>query len=649
MRLTIAKKPVTISGTYLVKRAEKLAQSLGNLPMKYATKVEIIDGYIVRGVRSNMLGTAMVLDTEAYVVVCGNPYNGTSRAQTHHPLIRLPLGRDSFLKPLKQPPEQIVVQELLPSHMGTRGYRVMELGTFSQSVATGSLVRPSAFALPDYGIIHLENYLNMPQVFDVNPFAFVSRADTFFYDMPVLAPSFMRATYTANAETGTGWIESDGNYPGEDAPKTQPWSMRVSDSIMLDANNVMPFSKRVNPPPYDPTSPAATTFNNAQYPWSRGLTIGHGNDEDIGLFYRVLLVAHAVFDMVDDEDRYGARGLWIASLQIQQDGTALLVGSSVIDSRQEADQYRRPWKIINGDSERYMANSHFPSGLALLDTGDSVLFDSFSINQTDPPSDPNGGISTPYWSVDCAWVNQFGTIVRRETVAGPTKGTIDTFSGVPHDMQYIYGADSDGTNAVCVFFSSDFIHDPNGNIGPNVSIDIVVATKDGVSIPFSQMVPFRPCNWFRNSMYGNILHIGAGKFLFPVTSEFQENEDIGFIDGNMAMAMYDVNKNTLELAGVVEEELKNGVRDWYYTGLMDAPVKQVVDENTEEVLIDATVLFSIGGKAQFAGEPGPEHGFTYISYDSGATWDKIANYGSASGARYCGTMIAPRIKDIQGI
>ena len=83
--------------------------------------------------------------------------------------------------------------------------------------------------------------------------------------------------------------------------------------------------------------------------------------------------------------------------------------------------------------------------------------------------------------------------------------------------------------------------------------------------------------------------------------------------------------------------------------LRDAEIKldlmKFAEEQADEfgvVTQPAVMLATRGGYVNRAGIPGTEAGQTWASWDSGATWSKIADYGSPSGTFYSGSKFNPR-------
>lgn len=70
-----SKRVMTVSGNYLIRRAERLAR---NLPGEYQTKREVIDGYLVEGRRAGDLLTATVMDLPGRIISFGGNVSGQS-------------------------------------------------------------------------------------------------------------------------------------------------------------------------------------------------------------------------------------------------------------------------------------------------------------------------------------------------------------------------------------------------------------------------------------------------------------------------------------------------------------------------------------------------------------------------------------------
>lgn len=635
--LQVLVKNPTYSGAWLRRNAIKFGMSMANKPNK--TKFTIFDGYIFRAVRmpNRPRVIVYVLDTAALIALPCVLLNNGSGNPLHTPVLSRAAGRDFFLLPPVNPP---VVESQYPGHSGTIATPALIVGELFSNPVIGSTVRPTMTPFPGLGFIQMDTDIHMHEYYQVNPYAFMDRTDRIAYGVLVQCPTIIRGEYVAPLDAGSGWTP-----PEFSTTAVLPYSMMISDSLINTFGGLLPFCKRVAPPPYDPTSIPATTYSTTQNPWAKAFFLQKGtNTEDPPEdFYSVLVCIQAVFEMVNDSDRFGARGIWVGKLTVT--GTEVTLDwYQTIDRRDSADPYARPWKL-GIDPDLYTVNREYP--VLLCRVGVRVLMvTNHLVSQTTPPFDSSGTFEF-YNTVNAYWVDDTEDdegIGLTQLVAGPVLSISGPLEGTPHDLAMPLGVDSDGTTAHGVWFSSDHSRDAAGAVPVNTSIDIFRFTDSTATLVLSTMIPQRYCLYAdSNSRYECVKYIGNGKWVFPASNNTVD--DPGFIGlwGDLSIMQYDSNTNTVSLIGS-PDPVPNQFGERMHFGALDCPVQELGDEDGVTTR-PATILLTMGGLAQEAGRGGGEIGQTFISYDSGVTWFKIASYGSPAGARYCGTQIQARMKE----
>lgn len=186
--MIIARRILTRSGAYLVRRAVALAESLFRLSSKNARKHEVIDGYLLVGSRSGTRGSASVLDFPVYLLTPSFPFSLEAGTTYPHRDNATPLapaiagysdyrlwtgavqilpGRDALLEPglVPDPPRgyadaQPGFQELVEVDGGTAGEDLISAiaDTSAWPLGDGSMLVCSTGAiLQDSSVIGLQN------------------------------------------------------------------------------------------------------------------------------------------------------------------------------------------------------------------------------------------------------------------------------------------------------------------------------------------------------------------------------------------------------------------------------------------------------------------------------------------------------------
>lgn len=619
------KRTNSAGGVYLLKRAEQLAK---RVVAKYGKRTEVVDGYIVEGRRAKDRMVATVLDLPAWLIVTGEvTFPFPAQTTMYDSLVlSLPRGRDAFLYPgagqATDPiaaPTVVMPQDFL--RLGSE-----PTGAANYSTATGEVMA----ALPGVGVVRGVSRLRASTVFDVNPTAFVDRLARVDYQIMVLAPQVRRATF----DPTEGYVRT--NTPSSSSPIAS-WSLRVSDSIMR-ARGALPFSIRQNPPAYDPTSTAATAYARSQAPWLAIVAERYDEPTDT---YRVTLWAHATVDMASDQDAYGARGLWVATVSVR-DGVATLVNDFLISNLTDISVFRRPRL---GPSLAYLYNAHLRVGGCVLDSGTVIIVDPFLVITDGAGGGAEVGGTARYMSFDLHWVSRSGDLIRSQVILNAFR-----VNSGPHDMHAPVGIATDGVEAVAVAFTTAYTNQPS-------NLDIIVADEQGATVALSIDAPFYQCmaatpvsrlttgtddnlQWGTVGAGGDqVCYIGNGKYLFYVSSVVNHS---GMVSGDWACAVYNRTENAAVLVGVIDATIVP-INERVTLGKPECVHPEVTDEQGQVTRM-ATVIATRGGFGQIGGYPTAEHGSTWISYDSGQTWEKVSDYGSPAGTAYAGNPLASRVR-----
>ena len=599
-------------------RAKQMGASL--VGATYQSKNAVLDGFIVTAKRSGRISTVTILDTSALLAVPSELVWRGSSDPRHCPVIDVVDGRDGLLNRTNR---QVKTPD--PRHIGTAATDFITIGAvrFSPEIIN-SRSRPSMNSVPAIGITHVRPLLYTEGMWDTSTTAFMSRDDNVVYVLDVLSPTMWATSF--EVRKGYGWLAS---FAGKNRT---PASVIVSDSVMT---GVLPFCKRVAPPAYDPGSSAATSYDGAQNIWMRAVSAGI-----VGGVHTLFVVAHAVFDMTDDTDRFGARGLWVAKVAVDESDPAAPAGSIVwqttYDMRVSGDPRSAPSTV----SGVYVLNNVQPAMVCRLATGGLVVMTASDCEQKGYAVDPN--VYQVFNTVSAYIVDPATGAITRSVPIGPALSNTDlNLPMQPNDCAYPVGADTDGSAVYSVYFSTDSVRQLGYPPTTNPSLNVVRTTAAGATVVLSTTTPYRACYFAGTSVTECVRYIGNNKYLFVASNV------IGLsgvtTTGDMCALVYDSVTNTVTFVGTIDATVQRAPS--LIIGRMDCPVAERVDD-LGTITRKATVLVTTGGKAQAASEPGGEIGKTYISYDSGATWAVLATYGSPAGVQYCGTQLITRTTEL---
>lgn len=608
------------SASWLRREAVRLANSMA-AGAAFQVKSKLMDGYIMRANKRGQNIEVRVLDTPALVVLPGRYISGSTYTPMHALVHTFGTGRDALLYGPQTPTP---VASETPTHLGTTPATTVTVGSLPASVVLRlSNNERTYMASAPFGVSTVDAEVAMRGAYTVNPYAFMDREDRMVYTLRNYAPQRSLGEFSAS---GAGWNTSVG------APQNTPQSPEFSDSVL--PTPLLPFCKRVSPPAYDPSSTPATTYDGAQLPWCKHLVL-----DSEGGSATYLLCVHVVTDMLNDNDSFGAKGLWFAQYR-STGGVPTLEWQESVDMRDNTNDYAVPW-VANLAPDRYVTNNVYPAMMCRRDDGTVAALTMYANFQTTPPFDMDPGRDFNAWNTVFLYVLNTG-VVANELVAGPAESQTAFLSGKQHDFALPVGMDTDGVDCYAMFFSSDTNYGPTGDPTTAATIDVVKVTGSTGSVVFSEAIPQRYCVHAFNSRFECVRYIGNGKYFFPATSNYELIFPNPF--GDMAAMIYDANENTVLEVGTIDTTLRSGAAGGRHIGSIDCPVAELAVDG--EVMRKATLIITLGALAQTTGSAGAEAGRTYISYDSGETWNMLADYGSPAGVRYCGTSLVTRKKEL---
>ena len=421
----------------------------------------------------------------------------------------------------------------------------------------------------------------------------------------------------------------------------------------------------------------------------------------------------------------GARGLWAADVEVIN-GEARITGSyKVFDRSAQRSPMLRNRTLDQGyEGQWYLNNIVYRSPISSITDADGVkttiCISSTFLNRTQDSYDSENGSAQEFDGslfLDMHWMsggqvqsqNLITTELKRgvfhaDRVAPPYYGANSAWDlGDADEGRFTIGADTDGKTIVFPVFSG---FEP----GQLPLLRVYTATKDSFALAYSGVPGFAMCmpcgtgeqaifnygvvdsdaepatygRWITMPAgYDQVTYIGNGRFAFYVSSQINEPEDDNYFfspAGNIAVAVFDINKATVGLLGVIDPQLSsNGFGS-------DGPISEqdafdYVNERAYTVPVfanppklgriecvrpegdgyDASNPSTQGHPATLIaskgfGQPGLNlsqfdnsditQGTTWISYDSGATWAVMLDYGSPAGTIHCGNIAQARSEPV---
>lgn len=612
--MIISKQVLTKSGAAYIDHAVDLARR--KFPARGEEKEEdrtrsttrrVLDGYLLIAKRTSMTrGKAIVFDAPALITCGGDAFYAALLLPA--PVIQLPRGRDTFLP--EDPPADIPVAALVPPLLVAGFYEGINLGPAPVGVVSYRLGTFGGYPLESAGCTAVDMRVVLGGEVPSTPLAYVKPTDELFGQVTVHAPTLYRGVTAEGVDITYS--------PDAPTAPAAAWTARVNESLLFSLTGALFVCKRTTAPAYGAgLSSEDIGFANAQAPWLRSRPVQVFADET-GAVYDFVVLAHCVRDQRQDLDRNGARCLWVSTYRYRA-GEVLLLGSYVHDTR-GGPVNRAPY--LNVADNVYTTNAHPYAEVVRLDDGTLLVLDFFTTFV--PVAEPGTG-----------YENRRTVELMRFSPAAALQGTDILQDGLlsdglttAEDMFFPVGGDTDGTTAVFVVF-----HTNNISTAGTTTLSIVEATAAGGSVALQVETTLRRIGGHRAA--NGVTYIGNGKYLFLVSSALAWDGIPGNQQGDWSVATYDANAGTVALTGTVDATLRPyGAATAYHRGRVDCVRYETEDH-------PATLIATTGGPAA-GGLPGGEVGATYISLDSGATWAKVADYGSSQGAFYCGNIMQPR-------
>lgn len=389
-----------------------------------------------------------------------------------------------------------------------------------------------------------------------------------------------------------------------------------------------------------------------------------------------LLSAFPAFKQASGLDPHGSAALVVVGIIVLYSASGVDVSYAnmfQLDPLMSSNPAERPLVLdrvhsSSGETfDYYELNYQAPAYSAKTGTTFSYVARWAALTAADPAD-------TPYWHYT-AKVVQVDPLTGASTVhALMTPDIADTSEGADADWWYwaAVGMDSDGTTAVYVaMFNWLVSEDP---LAWDVGLGIVTITGGGSVSAFRVTDP--GCYAFlgrlnasvhlNNPDSGNlgnfstldmvsdgVTYIGNGKFVFPVSinaptdiiNSTRWTKDAPLPDPrefppempmDFSLAQYKLGDGSITVLATVRSGLTYG--DAFALPGRVTVVQQEIADEEGAVTQPAVLIASIGNTTAFAYGVLQGSGETYISYDSGATWQLLADTGSGCGVYYVGSV-----------
>jgi hypothetical protein len=728
----VVRRSLSVSGTWLLRRVMKLAQSMERGGVEGGTRKQIIEGYLLVAKKSGEAMSAVVIDLPAWLVVVGRYITGGSFNYTRDYVQTLPSGRDSYLPGIIDG-----IQAPQTSPELTAG----EFGSISLGLSVGpNQLVPTRYwglAQPFNGVGAIHSASTISSTTARWPMTYAGENGQFAWRLLVITPFNVR-------------FENGAVVPANPAALQASWTLSIGESV-LNSVGARAITRLIDAP----VENFEMNWDASQYPWiTHGKPQSFVSDEGVP-GYRITVAAQVVYESggpyywYGTEERTdqgfpvwseiskgynaeggtpsGARGLWAADIEVV--GTA----ATVIDA----------YKVFSGDADRtpvlrdrtrlggvvgtwYLNNITYRSPMTTVQADEdrrvSVMLSSTFVDRTPDDFDSQDGTAQEFVGklfVDITWFEN-GSVRRQNLrttelkrgvfhpgrLAAPYYGKNSTWDiGDANEGRFTIGCDTDGKQVVFPVFSS---FEP----GTMPNLTVYVADADGVRTAYSGTPGFAMClacgtGEQANFNYGTVdspdegtrtlgewitipagfdqvTYIGNGRYAFYVSSEISSRPSDNYFwapDGNIAVATFSTVTNDVRVEGVIESTLSNtgfggpnpmneseaynyvSENGIYTVPTVSSPPKlgriEVVRPESEgydplEPAAGGHPATLIASKGY--GAPGLSFaefdtqdiktGITWISYDSGATWSQMLEYGSPTGTFHCGNIAQARSEPV---
>lgn len=699
----VVRRSISASGTWLLRRVVKLAQSMERGNVDGGTRKEIIEGYLLVAKKSGEAMSAYVIDLPAYLALPGRYYIDGSADIDRAYVQSLPLGRDAYLPGGLAAPLDAQVSPLTMAITWTE----IDFGAPLAGNRLATRLWGAAQAFPGVGCIYGYGVAFLSTPAERLALGSALPADPFAYRMAAFTPTYVRAEIRDGVETIV-----------PEVPGAVPtgWTLQIPESLIPEARSFIRLD--IDRSKITPDNNSIIGFwDVAQYPWFSFSAPRVFFDEDGNMGFTMHVCAQVVYEeggpyVVDPESTFypfaessstpaaGSRGLWFAEVQVIK-GEASMAAQAGFNGLDDDDVRRQPWSVTIADPEgakAYQGNVVFKSTPVTLNDGTMIMAASSFVTRQrgGSESDPQTPDQEGYWLFCDVFRLSEGSLAQQNISATKVDrllsrlpegdrhyaGGVTIFDTGLDENRCVIGTATDGEVAVSLIFSTF-------RPGTAPRLLAIVSTKDSTSVEyagtpgFSMMmgsggdetvcvgyleVPQNPEEqrfWAWMTSDNQVSYIGNGKYAFYCSSQWtlpQSGVSDHVVSANLALATYSHTTNSVEFRGVIDPSLTSSgtttgpALTQLYFGSRVGNIEVLRPESDgydfqAGVGHPATLLVTRGKGAAAITVDSQEgeditDGQTWISYDSGATWLQILNYGSPVGAFHCGNIAQARSEPV---
>lgn len=598
--MLVTGRSATGMGVRWVKRAMQMARRLLAAKLRYDSKHEVVDGYLLSAIRTNTRARGTVLDLPQHVL-CPNLARG---AVGLGDLISEGLSFPSTVRDLWQPD---YLPDITDPKLPTLKRGAWRLATNSgyafggEGAGWGQVLTSGAAANVPYGdgtgtTVHQVNGVG----------------ETGFYNAE--SPSLQRFF----TRFWASWVSADQETVL--AGGSIPISEKHTRAIMFDTAFVDTLAggwvaiPRASPE-FTLANPPA--WSNSAGIWGRSYRIKAVEQSDTPAAVKYVMLARLFND--------GVNG---ASSKPYHEAGAVLVATSEVSASLVEGDYQHAGSLLGAQVYSTARPSRFrsPEACAVTD-GVHVLLHADVIHDEQTP-DLLFGENT--YTVVCA--KAVGDGIALSFLA------IDRDNDTNASRQFYGGISPDGV-------TSYFLYPAFNQGSPMMS----VLACNGASVTLTNVAtpaPFQLPGWGYTVTTGLVCHIGAGKLGFVVTLAAKpESGDLPVTPFDVTFCTYNTLSGAVEIIGRIALATLLYVPGYPCTAGGIGAITVVQEEvlNDEGEVLTRAVLLWTTSSGLSVGAGGKNFvGATYISYDSGASWHSISDtVGDFRGVVFVGSQLRP--------
>lgn len=532
--MAVVRRTVSVSATWLMKKAADMATALGKKPGTAVADRKIIDGYLVIAkktqgipdrpgipatqqpaqVKNSIKLSALVLDLPAFICLIGRYIVDGFASHSRYYVQTLQRGRDSYL-----PGGLSGIQPGQTSPLITAG----AYAKIGMSISETEYVptRYWGLAQPFNGVGAMHAYSAISTSAPRWPMAYAGLSAPFAWRLVVAAPTTVRFAdgVTVPQVPGSG---------------VAAWTLDIGEGV-LDAVGAKAITRLQDAP----VENYELNWEGSQYPWlaTGRPTAFTSDDGEYG--YRITVAANVIYDAAgpyywyDTPERPadegggvwvetstdaplsggiggvpgGAKGLWAADIEVVGTNARIAHSYKVFGGSDDREPLLRDRSALGATGKWYLNNLTYRAPLSTVQNEDgtqtSIMISSTFVDKTPDGMTTTGNVAHEFDGrlfLDITWFDN-GAVRRQNLIETqvqrgvfhPNRGTAPYYGGsIAFDIgdkdegRFTIGSDTDGTLAVFPVFSS---FAP----GEMPRLRVYVASLDGVRVGYDGFPGFAMC------------------------------------------------------------------------------------------------------------------------------------------------------------